>query len=271
MGKAKFDGYAQEYDIWFMTNENVFLSELKLLKAALDLTDGGRILSVGCGSGLFEKALNDEYGITVTDGVEPSEDMSGIARKRGMQVQIATAETAQLEPESYDVIYFNGSSSYIPNLDVAYGNILKALKTGGKLVLLDVPKESAYGLLYLLAGKLDTYTAPELLDTAPDCPYRSSWFIPHIGTPPRRSPRFSPSIWDCMTLNTARRSWLIRYTRTVPSRNPSKAIRPVATSPSSPPSKKNDLRGIHDIMWMPRKSFLLDISAYKARTCHSTR
>lgn len=171
MGKAKFDGYAQEYDIWFMTNENVFLSELKLLKAALDLTDGGRILSVGCGSGLFEKALNDEYGITVTDGVEPSEDMSGIARKRGMQVQIATAETAQLEPESYDVIYFNGSSSYIPNLDVAYGNILKALKTGGKLVLLDVPKESAYGLLYLLAGKLDTYTAPELLDTAPAYPY----------------------------------------------------------------------------------------------------
>ena len=171
MGKAKFDGYAQEYDIWFMTNENVFLSELKLLKAALDLTDGGRILSVGCGSGLFEKALNDEYGITVTDGVEPSEDMSGIARKRGMQVQIAPAETAQLEPESYDVIYFNGSSSYIPNLDVAYGNILKALKTGGKLVLLDVPKESAYGLLYLLAGKLDTYTAPELLDTAPAYPY----------------------------------------------------------------------------------------------------
>lgn len=171
MGKAKFDGYAQEYDIWFMTNENVFLSELKLLKAALDLTDGGRILSVGCGSGLFEKALNDEYGITVTDGVEPSEDMSGIARKRGMQVQIATAETAQLEPESYNVIYFNGSSSYIPNLDVAYGNILKALKTGGKLVLLDVPKESAYGLLYLLAGKLDTYTAPELLYTAPACPY----------------------------------------------------------------------------------------------------
>lgn len=37
MGKAKFDGYAQEYDTWFMTNENVFLSELKLLKAALDL------------------------------------------------------------------------------------------------------------------------------------------------------------------------------------------------------------------------------------------
>lgn len=171
MGKAKFDGYAQEYDTWFMTNENVFLSELKLLKAALDLTDGGRILSVGCGSGLFEKALNDEYGITVTDGVEPSEDMADIARKRGMQVQIATAETAQLEPESYDVIYFNGSSSYIPDLDVAYGNILKALKTGCKLVLLDVPKESAYDLLYLLAGKLDTYAAPELLDTVPTCPY----------------------------------------------------------------------------------------------------
>lgn len=171
MAHAKFDGYAADYDSWFMTNENVFLSELKLLKASLDLTDGGRMLSVGCGSGLFEKSLQDEYGITVSEGIEPSEDMAAIARKRGMDVQIATAETADLPEESYDVIYFNGSSSYIPDLKVAYGNVLKALKKGGSLVLLDVPKESAYGLLYLLAGKLDTYDSLETVDTAPKCPY----------------------------------------------------------------------------------------------------
>lgn len=171
MSKAKFDGYAATYDSWFMANENVFLSELKLLKSALELTDGGRMLSIGCGSGLFEKALKDEYGIEVTEGVEPSSDMAAIAEKRGMSVQLATAETAELPAEAYDVIYFNGSSSYIPDLELAYGNVLKALKPGGSLVLLDVPKESGYGLLYLLAGKLDDYGAPELADTAPAMPY----------------------------------------------------------------------------------------------------
>ena len=165
MSNAKFDGYAAQYDSWFINNENVFLSELKLLKSALDLTDGGRMLSIGCGSGLFEEQLRTQYGINVTDGVEPSEDMATIAKCRGMSVQIATAETAQLEENSYDVIYFNGSSSYIADLKLAYGNVLTALKPGGSLILLDVPKESAYGLLYLLAAARGSYDGLE--DVAP--------------------------------------------------------------------------------------------------------
>lgn len=54
---VKFDGYVVDYDSWFMINENVFFSELKLFKVLLDLIDGGWMLLVGCGSGLFEKLL----------------------------------------------------------------------------------------------------------------------------------------------------------------------------------------------------------------------
>lgn len=171
MAHAQFDGYAARYDSWFLANENVFLSELRLLKASLDMAGHGRTLSVGCGSGLFERALRVDYGIEVSEGVEPSQDMADIARKRGMHVQLATAETAQLPDEAYDVIYFNGSSSYIPDLNVAYGNCLAALKPGGRLVLIDVPKESAYGLLYLLAASKGDYAGPELADVTPECPY----------------------------------------------------------------------------------------------------
>lgn len=177
MTKAKFDGYATDYDSWFITNENVFLSELKLLKAALEHAgasttgNGTRILSIGCGSGLFEKALADEYAITVTEGVEPSQDMADIARKRGMTVQIGTAETADLPRDTYDIIYFNGSSSYIPDLEIAYANTLTALKPGGRFILLDVPKESAYGLMYLLAATQNGYDSPELEGTLPELPY----------------------------------------------------------------------------------------------------
>ncbi len=169
--KAIFDGYAAEYDQWFTANEQVFLSELKLLKAALDLTDTTHVLSVGCGSGLFEAALHQRYHLPIFDGVEPSVDMATIARKRGLTVQIATAETVTLQPESYDTIYFNGSSSYMPDLAVAYQNCLLGLKPGGHFILIDVPKESAYGIMYALAKQLRGYTSETLQGVLPPQPY----------------------------------------------------------------------------------------------------
>ncbi len=53
--KNGFDEYASAYDAWFLDNRNVLYSEANLV--ARTLRDAGRILSVGCGSGLFEKKL----------------------------------------------------------------------------------------------------------------------------------------------------------------------------------------------------------------------
>ena len=135
ISKAKmFDGYANAYDQWFMKNENVFASELKLLRRTLEPLEKKTILSIDCGSGLFESALKREYGIHVQYGVEPSTDMAKIARKRGMTVFIGDAETSELAENSYDVIYLNGCSSYIKNLSAAYQNCHRALKKGGHLI-----------------------------------------------------------------------------------------------------------------------------------------
>ena len=81
--KPKFDGYAAQYDAWFMTNENLFQSELRLFQKALGDISGKRVLSVGCGSGLFESMI-DCSGI---EGIEPSRDMGAIAQKRGVNVE----------------------------------------------------------------------------------------------------------------------------------------------------------------------------------------
>ena len=37
--KPKFDGYAAQYDAWFMTNDNLFQSELRLFLKALGFHD----------------------------------------------------------------------------------------------------------------------------------------------------------------------------------------------------------------------------------------
>ena len=166
--KQKFDGYAGKYDEWFIANENLFTSELRLFKKVLGDINGKKLLSVGCGSGLFESYIDSSN----IEGIEPSEDMGKIAEKRGINIiKYGLIEDVDLPEEKYDIIYFNGSSSYMENLAPVYEKCLKALKEGGKLILLDVPKESAFGFMYLLGKSLGTYEHEYLEGTMPALPY----------------------------------------------------------------------------------------------------
>lgn len=164
-----FDEHATKYDAWFMENTNVLLSEARLVAKTLE--GSKKILSVGCGSGLFEKILKEDFGITVTDGIEPAEGMAQIARKRGMNVIIITAEEGDFGNGNYDTILFNGSPSYIsdlrPIVEKAYAN----LPEGGRLILIDVPKESGYGMMYNLAKSTGSWDHPLLKGVAPANPY----------------------------------------------------------------------------------------------------
>ena len=167
-GVQKFDGYADQYDKWFMENSNLFESELRLFKKALGDISGKKLLSVGCGSGLFESYIDSSN----VEGIEPSRDMGEIAKKRGVNVIcFGLIEDVDLPENSYDIIYFNGSSSYMEDLVPVYKKSLDALKDGGKLILLDVPKESAFGFMYLLGKSLGTYDHEYLEGTMPALPY----------------------------------------------------------------------------------------------------
>lgn len=107
----------------------------------------------------------------MVDGIEPSEGMAEIARARGMNVTVATAEDASFGEGIYDTILFNGSPSYIAGLADVVKKVYKALKPGGRIILIDVPKESSYGLLYNLAKALGTWDHPMLKGCYPPDPY----------------------------------------------------------------------------------------------------
>lgn len=169
MGYQAFDQYASEYDAWFMDNENVLETELRLV--ASTLKDSGKILSIGCGSGLFEKLLADRFGIRVAYGIEPAQGMADIARKRGFEVEINTAEEADYGEEVYDTVLFNGCPCYMQDLHLALDKAMRALKPGGKVVVIDVPKESPYGLIYNLALAVGTWDHPLLEGCKPKDPY----------------------------------------------------------------------------------------------------
>ncbi len=170
MGYEGFDKYASEYDAWFIENRAVLESEVRLVAHTLR-GNCGDVLSIGCGSGLFEKILAEQHNITITEGVEPAEGMALIARKRGMNVDIAPIEAADLGEDKYDTILFNGCPCYITDLKMAFEKAHRALHDGGKIIVIDVPKESSYGLLYNLALAVESWDHPLLQGVAPKLPY----------------------------------------------------------------------------------------------------
>ena len=90
--KQKFDGYADQYDEWFMKNDKLFTSELRLFLKVLGDIEGKRLLSVGCGSGLFESYID----CSNVEGIEPSVDMgkTWIFRRTPMTSSTSTAAPA---------------------------------------------------------------------------------------------------------------------------------------------------------------------------------
>lgn len=164
-----FDEYAQEYDSWFLKNTNVLESEVLLLKHFL--MEPGRTLSVGCGSGLFEHVLRERHGIDIREGVEPAERFAAVAGKRGLTVKIGHAEELPYADGEFDTVLQNGTPGYVENLEKAFREAHRVLKSGGRIVVADVPAESSYGLLYQLASKVGSWEDPSMKAVAPANPY----------------------------------------------------------------------------------------------------
>jgi ubiquinone/menaquinone biosynthesis C-methylase UbiE len=169
MPKKLFDEHAERYDSWFLKNRKVLESEVLLLKHFLK--SPGKSLSVGCGSGLFEHILRTEHDIDIRFGVEPSEGMAQIAEKRGMTVKSGIAEDLPYEDAEFDTVLMNGTPSYIKDLGKSLDEAFRVLKPGGNILVVDVPAESSYGLLYRLAKSSGSWDDPYLKKIAPEHPY----------------------------------------------------------------------------------------------------
>ena len=169
MADRPFDEHAAEYDSWFLQNRNVLQSEVELLAGVL--SNPGRTLSVGCGSGLFEMILRESHDIDIHFGVEPAEGMAKIALKRGMEVKIGSAEKLPFDDDSFDTVLFNGTPSYIGNLKAAFEEASRVLHEGGQVIVADVPAESSYGTLYRLAAMVGSWDDDSLKVLAPAVPY----------------------------------------------------------------------------------------------------
>jgi len=167
--EESFEEYTEDYDGWFLKNRNVLESEVLLLRHFL--SNPGKAISIGCGSGLFEHLLKTEHGVEIGYGVEPSKAMARIAQKRGIIVKIGTAENVPFGDEEFDTAILNGVLSYVGDPKRVLEEAYRILKYGGYAVVACVPAESSYGMLYKLAELKGGWDHPYLKRIAPKHPY----------------------------------------------------------------------------------------------------
>ena len=135
-----FEKYTQRYEEWFEKHKYAYLSELNAIKSILPKF--GKGLEVGVGTGRFAAPLGIQYGI------EPSEKMAEIARKRGIKVINGIAENLPFEDESFDLVLLVTTICFVDDVLKTLQEAYRVLKSDGYLIIGFIDKNSPLGEYY---------------------------------------------------------------------------------------------------------------------------
>lgn len=139
-----FNPIAEAYDRWYDTPEKdaVFQEEVLCLRHLGD-NYSGRWLEIGIGTGRFAEALG------ITPGVDSSEQMAFIAKRRGIQVQVGSAYQLPLADNAFDGILLALTLCFIENPELVLCESARVLRDRGRLVIGTIPADSPLGISYI--------------------------------------------------------------------------------------------------------------------------
>ena len=154
---ALFDGAAAHYD-WIgrvmSLGSGQFYRRLALQRAGL--AAGMRLLDVATGTGLVAGAalsILREPGAVI--GLDPSRGMLREARKSTpVHLVQGRAEDLPFASDYFDVLSVGYALRHVADLGVAFGECLRVLKPGGRLVILEISRPSSAVGWWLLRAYL---------------------------------------------------------------------------------------------------------------------
>ena len=141
MFQNPFNIYADEYERWFEENIITFQSELLAIRQVMP--EGKKGIEIGIGSGIFAEQLGIDFGI------DPSDSMLDLARKRNLNVVKGYAENLPYPDESFDFAVFITSICFIEYPDKAICEAYRIIKTGGKIIIAFIDKNSNLGQILI--------------------------------------------------------------------------------------------------------------------------
>lgn len=137
MVQNPFDIYTDEYEKWFEENKTTFESELFAIRQVMPV--GKKGIEIGIGSGIFAEQLGINFGI------DPSDSMLDLARKRKLNVVKGFAENLPFPDGSFDFAAFITSICFIKNPDKALKEAYRIIKAYGEIIVAFIDKNSRLG------------------------------------------------------------------------------------------------------------------------------
>lgn len=118
-------------------------------------TKGKKVLEIGCGNGadgtMFARAGADYTGVDLTEAaVDASRKHFEVLGLNG-RFQIENAEALSFPDESFDFVYSYGALHHTARPDVAFSEMRRVLKNGGRAVLMLYHKHSLNYYVRILA------------------------------------------------------------------------------------------------------------------------
>ena len=140
-----FEKYSKEYDRWFIKNQDIYIAELNAIKGLIPSDKFG--VEIGVGTGRFALPL----GIKV--GIDPSEKMAEMSRKRGIQVYEGLAGKLPFNNETFGFVLLITTICFVDDLEESFKEAYRILKNEGFIIVGFVDKESELGKRYQLKRK----------------------------------------------------------------------------------------------------------------------
>jgi ubiquinone/menaquinone biosynthesis C-methylase UbiE len=135
-----FDSNVEKYELWYENHKSEYLAEIEALKKVIPKK--GKGLEVGVGTGRFASMLGIEFGI------DPSEKMLEIAKKRGIKTFNCEGENLPFEDESFDFIAIIITICFVKNPLKVISEAKRVLRENGKIIIGIIDKNSFLGREY---------------------------------------------------------------------------------------------------------------------------
>ena len=130
--RAYYDDFSGWYERGRGRGYHAMLDDIEV-EIARPFAEGGRILELGCGTGLILQRLAPLAREAV--GIDVSPGMIAKARERGLDVRVGSVTDLDLDDDSFDLVYSFKVLAHVRDIERALSEAVRFTRPRGHLLL----------------------------------------------------------------------------------------------------------------------------------------